>query len=310
MKGREEAVEAWSANAATLPPGRRRRGARRAPLVGRDPEMGALRHAFFMSTARHRAQVVLMLGEAGVGKSRIASELSNELQREQNARVIRAQCAPYGESNVWSPFANALRDALHIDHDGPLGNQRAEIAAKLNKVPRDGDDAEIQRMVDGILYFTDGFTKPGVDPGRARDDAIRSLATFLEVLANESPLVLVVSDLHWADDLVIGALERVLRRLRSLPFLLLATARTDFEARWTPPVGHHNSLVLHLDPLDPLATAELARALFGDELDDVLLGFFLERSGGNPFFMEELVALVCDNDGDASTATDRLMTRA
>lgn len=296
VKGREETVEAWSAIATTLPPGRRRRGARRAPLIGREPEMGTLRHAFFMSATRHRAQVVLMLGDAGVGKSRIASELSSELQIDQNALVLRAQCAPYGESNVWAPIASALRQALHIDHDGPLTAMRTEIAAKLRKVPNSAEDAEIERVTDGILFMTDGFMKAGVDRKRARDDAIRSVATFFEVVASKAPLVLVVSDIHWADDIVIDAIERILRRLRSLPFLLLATARPEFEQRWTPPAGHHNSLVLHLDPLDSIATAELATELFGEELDEDLLAFFLERSGGNPFFIEELVALACDVD--------------
>ena len=306
VKGREELVEAWSAIAATLPPGRRRRGARRAQLVGRDPEMGTLRHAFFMSATRNRAQVVLMLGDAGVGKSRIASELSAELKQDQNALVLRAQCAPYGESNAWAPIASALREALKIDHDGPLASMRSEIAAKLRTVPNNAEDTEIERVTDGILYMTDGLAKDGVDPKRARDDAIRSVATFLEVLATRGPLVLVVSDIHWADDVVIEALERVLRRLRSLPFLLLATARPEFEQRWTPPAGHHNSLVLHLDPLDAVATAELATELFGDELDEDLLAFFLERSGGNPFFIEELVTLVCDVDGNDETSHEQL----
>ena len=106
-----------------------------------------------------------------------------------------------------------------------------------------------------------------------------------------------LSDVHWADDLVLGALARFLRRLGTAPFLLLATARPDFEQRWAPPVGYHNVTVLHLDPLDSEATAELARELYGEAIDESMVAFFQERSGGNPFFVEELVALVCDTDG-------------
>ena len=299
VKGREELVVAWRAITATLPPGRKRR-ARRAPLVGRDPEMGTLAHAADLAIQRSRAQFVLILGDAGVGKSRVASELASVVQHDHAARIVRAQCAPYGESNVWAPVASALRDACGFDYDESVADRRADVIALLSTLPGIADDqAEVARVADGIVYMTDGVKRQGVDPGRARDDAIRSVATFFESLAIAAPLVILASDVHWADDIVLSALERILRRLRSLPFILVATARPDFETRWMPQAGHHNSLVLHLDPLDAFATAELARVLFGDELDDDILAFFQERSGGNPFFVEELVALVGDETGSA-----------
>ena len=299
MKGREELVVAWRAIAATLPPGRKRR-ARRAPLVGRDPEMGTLRHAADLAILRSRAQFVLLLGDAGVGKSRVASELASAVHRDHSARIVRAQCAPYGESNVWAPVASALRDACGFDYDESVSDRRADVIALLSTLPGIADDpAEVARVADGIVYMTDGIKRQSVDPGRARDDAIRSVATFFESLAIAAPLVILASDVHWADDIVLNALERILRRLRSLPYVLIATARPDFETRWMPQAGHHNSLVLHLDPLDAFATAQLARELFGDELDDETLAFFQERSGGNPFFLEELVALVGDETGGA-----------
>ena len=123
---------------------------------------------------------------------------------------------------------------------------------------------------------------------------MRSVASYLEGHARRRPVVLALSDLHWADDLVLDLIERLLERLRNLPFVLVGTARPGFEQRWALAGGHHNSLVMHIDPLDADATASLARELFGDTLTDDVLGFLLERSGGNPFFVEELVALVCE----------------
>ncbi len=297
LRGRGESVPAWSLSAVTRPPGRPRR-ARRAPLVGRDPEMGVLRHMFKVTLTRRRAQMLLILGDAGVGKTRIAHELAHEMSREHGARVVVGRCAPYGESNVWAPISEALRSLCGLDDDEALHGRREELRDAVQSVTGIAESSpELDRIVDGVMYMTHGLTKPGVDPGRARDDAIRAAMAMFEACANQHPLVLMLSDVHWADDLVLGALARFLRRLGTLPFLLLATARPDFELRWTPPVGYHNATVLHLDPLDSDATAELARELYGGTIDDSMLAFFQERSGGNPFFVEELVALVCDTDG-------------
>ncbi len=297
VKGRGETVQAWSLAEVTRPPGRPRH-ARRAALVGRDPEMGTLRHAYKVTTSRRRAHLVLMLGDAGVGKSRVAQELATEVGCEQGALVVQGRCAPYGESNVWAPIADALRELCGVDDDEALHDRRDELRAAVQGVAHIPDGSpELDRIVDGLLYMTHGVTKSGVDPGRARDDAIRSAMTMFEACAQHRPLVLMLSDVHWADDVVLAAIERFLRRLGTLPFLLLATARPDFEQRWTPPAGYHNATVLHLDPLDADATAALARELYGDHIDDSLVAFFQERSGGNPFFVEELVALVCDSDG-------------
>ncbi len=304
VKGREEQVDAWRAIVATAPPGQRRK-VRRAPLIGRDAEMGALTNTAEVAIQRSRAQLVLLLGDAGVGKSRIASELASSLSKGHGARVVRLQCAPYGEANVWAPIASALRDACGFEYDESVSERRAEVIALLATLPGIAhDSAEIDRIADGIIFITDGIKRAGVDPSRARDDAIRSVATFFEALATTAPLVVLASDIHWADELVLKAVVRVLRRLRSLPFILLATARPEFETAWIPPTGHHNTMVLHLDPLDAFATTELARELFGDHIDSDTLAFFQERSGGNPFFIEELVALVAETS-DGPSAADR-----
>ena len=84
----------------------------------------------------------------------------------------------------------------------------------------------------------------------------------------------------------------MLARLHDQPFVLVATTRPGLDERWTPAPGKHNELALHLDPLDRDSTAELVRALFCGEADDETVEFLLERSGGNPFFVEELVAFV------------------
>ena len=92
----------------------------------------------------------------------------------------------------------------------------------------------------------------------------------------------------------------MIARLQTMPFVVIATARPGLESRWTPDPGRHNSLVLRLDPLDELATAELVRELMCGDADDETVAFLLDRSGGNPFFVEELVAFVQDTTAATS----------
>jgi len=100
VRGREEVVDAWVATAALLQPGARRRRAR-GPLVGRERELGLADHALASSITHRRAQLIVLLGEAGVGKSRLAAELASLAAERHEALVLEGRCVPYGEANVW-----------------------------------------------------------------------------------------------------------------------------------------------------------------------------------------------------------------
>ena len=298
LPGREEPVDAYRALEALTLPGRRR-VRDRTPLIGRDAEMGALSHALALAVKRRRAQLVVLIGDAGVGKSRLAKEVADLATLEHGAQVLGGACVPYGDANPFGPIAEALRQACEID--GALGDDtdaharlRDVVARRLGLPP---DSTEADRVIEGLLHVMEGATRPGVDPGRARDDALRSTLAFLEALAAAAPLVLTLSDLHWATDEVLELCERIIARLQTMPFVVIATARPGLESRWTPEPGRHNSLALRLDPLDDLATAELVRELMCGDADEETVAFLLDRSGGNPFFVEELVAFVQDTHG-------------
>ncbi len=292
LRGREEPVETYRAIDAPAPPGRRR-AREQAPFLGRDSEVATLEQVVAMAIRRQRAQLVLLSGDAGVGKSRLASELGQRAARDFGAEVLTGQCVPYGDANVFVAVAEALRRACDCDGFEADTDIRARVAERVRAaLDLVSDTAESDRMVEGLLYLMDGLTRPGVDPTRARDDALRSTIAFFEALASRGPLVLTLSDLHWASDEALELCNRILARLHDQPFVLVATARPGLDDRWTPAPGRHNELALHLDPLDRDSTAELVRALFCGEADDKTVEFLLERSGGNPFFVEELVAFV------------------
>jgi class 3 adenylate cyclase/tetratricopeptide (TPR) repeat protein len=294
LRGREAPVDAYRAIEAPEPPGRRR-VREQAPLIGRDAEVATLEQVVAMAARRRRAQLVLLSGEAGVGKSRLASELGLRARRDFDAEVLTGQCVPYGDANAFVAVAEAVRRACESDDadaetETDLRARVVDRVTKALKLPPDA--AETERMVEGLLYLMDGVTRPGVDPTRARDDALRSTIAFFEALASTGPLVLTLSDLHWASDEALDLCNRMLARLHDQPFVLVVTTRPGLEERWTPAPGKHNELALHLDPLDRESTADLVRALFCGEADGDTVDFLLERSGGNPFFVEELVAFV------------------
>jgi class 3 adenylate cyclase/tetratricopeptide (TPR) repeat protein len=293
-KGREEAVPAWVAVEAVAPPGHRPRRVR-TPLVGREPELGLLRHALAIATERRRAQLVVLSGDAGTGKTRLAEELASLARNERHAFVLEGRCVPYGESNVWWPLAEALRRSCGIEPcDSPAvaeGKGRTLVETMVGAAP----GYDVDRIMQGISYLMDHGKLADVEPARARDEALRSVHLCLDLITAERPLVFVISELHWADDLLLEFLDRLLDRVQHLPILLVATARPELAERWQPPVGRHNQIVLHLDPLDAASTGDLLAELLSEVPSPELRDALVERSGGNPLYLEELVALLDDD---------------
>jgi class 3 adenylate cyclase/predicted ATPase len=292
-KGREELVPAWEAIDAVLPPGYRPERNRTA-LIGRDSELGLLRHAIETSVRNERASLLLVLGEAGVGKSRLAEELSSVAKCEHDALVLEGRCVPYGEANVWWPVADALRYGCGIRSSDPAEHALAlaDEAVRGALGPSAGA-AERDRVLQGLLFLM-GYESElrRLDATRAREEATSAVVTFAERYSLQRPVVVVLSDLHWADDVVLELVDTLLERLCPRRFVVLATARRAIEERWRPAHGRHNQVTLTLDALSTEAATELLRELAGVDLDEALAKELLERSGGNPFFLEELVTLL------------------
>ncbi|HEY7070703.1 MAG TPA: adenylate/guanylate cyclase domain-containing protein [Acidimicrobiales bacterium] len=292
-KGREAPVEAWVAEGARLPPGHRS-DRRRAPLIGRDDEVALLSHALNMAFDRSRPALLLALGDAGLGKSRLAEDVADQARECHGALVLPGRCVPYGEANVWWPVASAIQAACGVergdDQDVVTGKVRAAVTEAL-----DGTDggAAVDRVVEGLRHLL-GYEVPrGVDAARVREEATGSLLAFTAAVARRRPVVMVLSDLHWADEAVLDVVGGLLQSTTRLPFVVLATARPALAERWSPPEGGHHSVVVHLDPLGRDAATQLLRSLTGDRwdgLDDGVAGELLDRAGGNPFFLEELVS--------------------
>ena len=290
-RGREAPVDAWAASCALLPPGQR--PARiQAPLVGRSRELGLIEAAVAASLGHSRALLGVVVGDTGVGKTRLLSEAAGRLAAGRDVVVLEGRCVPYGEANVWWPLAEALHGEVELDPGADLDAVHdavwVRVAASLGDAT---PECELDRVTDGLMTLMGHDISPGRDPSRAREAAIEAFVAFVEGHARRRPVILALSDVHWADAEVLGLIKTLLERLARCPLIVLATARQAVREHWSPPPGRHDTLVVNLDPLDDAAAGELLDALGGHVPAD-LRDDLLARGGGNPFFIEELVALV------------------
>ena len=306
VRGREAPVKAFEPVAVLSPPGIRPWIAR-VPMVGRSAEMALLRAAADTSIGQQRAQFVLLAGDAGVGKSRVASEFATSLAETHGARVFAGRCVPYGESNTWWPLAEILRDGCGVVEDEPVEMARSKVmewAQRLLDPAVDGGDPD--RVVNGILHVM-GFDSPlrGLDPARSRAEATDAMVAFMVASVRQGPIVIRLADLHWADESVLSIIDDLLGRVARQPYVFVATARRSLMRRWSPRFGRFNSMIVNLDPLGADRAAQLLdEMLVGREMSDEMRNEVLDRAGGNPLFLGELVRFVEKSGVDSSELLD------
>ncbi|MEZ5382700.1 MAG: adenylate/guanylate cyclase domain-containing protein [Microthrixaceae bacterium] len=306
VRGRDEPVEAFRALEPKARPGARP-WSPRMPLVGRNTELSLLGDAVSASIERSRALVLLLSGDAGVGKSRLADELAERANQVNGARTFTGRFIPYGEANQWSAIAEVLRQGLGLGEEAPEDEARSTTAASVERLldpVLDGNDVE--GVTNGLLHLM-GYASPlrGTDPGRARVEATRALVSYMLASVRLGPIVVRLTDLHWADDSVLALIDEFAARMAAQPLVVLATARRSLMRRWSPQAGRHDMLVMNLDPLEGDDAEMLLWQLSRDrDLSPEVTAEVLERSGGNPLFMEELVRFLARSEETPAETTD------
>lgn len=294
-RGREAPVRAWVAHEALTAPGRRPRRSE-SPLVGRDAEVELLCSAFRTGINYRRPHLALLVGEAGMGKSRLAEHVVQSVALDEQALVLVGRSRPYGEANVWWPIADALRGFCNIGPTVDATDATARCLDAVGQALGTVETADVARTTDALLYLM-GYEGrlADVEPARAKAEINTAVRTFLEGLANQHPVLLVISDVQWADEIVLDLVDHLLERLHRIPLVVLLTARPELESRWRPTSGRHNLVVLNLDPLDETSARQMLSSLLGRDTDAGVRDALIERSGGNPLFLEELVAILAES---------------
>jgi DNA-binding SARP family transcriptional activator len=252
-----------------------------APFVGRRRELDLLWATYARAAAEGRPQLATVLGDAGVGKSRLVRELWERLGRDAPPPVRRTgRCAAYGRGTAYLPLADVLRGQLGLRDSDPADAVRARLGDR------------------DVLALTLGIDAAGeLSPLIARDALHREWVGFLAEIAGDSPLALLVEDIHWAQDGLLDLLERVLDEVDA-PLTLVVTARPELTERRPSWGRRSNAQTAWLEPLAPADAAALLDSLAGDIAAD-LRATLLERAEGNPFFLEELLAGLGERTPDA-----------
>ena len=282
-KGKSEPVEAWRAMHPTARVGTEERD--RTPFVGRDLELSMLTQLFERSRFRPATEFVTIIAEPGLGKSRLVRELARHVDQLPEFVTWReGRCLPYGDGiSFWALGEIVKAQAGILETD-----DQATVSAKLDQTITDPDEQTRTWIKDRLspLVGLETTTEPP-----QREEAFTAWRRFLEQIAGTGPTVLVIEDLHWADEAFVAFLEHLAERTAGLPLLVVVTARPEVEERhpsWPP---GRRSTVLSLSPLtdedlETLITQSLPEA------DAELIRIVLERAGGSPLYAEQLAAML------------------
>ena len=266
------------------------------PLVGRELEKPLLIGTFERAAQQRSCQLVTVVGEPGVGKSRLCMELFGYLEHRPGlVRWRQGRCLPYGEGiSLWALGEIVKAECGILETDTPEA-----AAAKLERaVPGDEPDRA------WLLARLGPLVGAGGEPA-AQEESFAAWRRFLEGLAADGPAVVVFEDLHWADPALLLFLEHLADWAEGVPLLVLCTARPELHDQHpTWAAGLRNSTTINLPPLTDTETAALVsalleRAVLPAETQQQLL----ERAGGNPLYAEEFVRLLTDRD-DLGGRTD------
>ena len=253
-------------------------------FVGRETELAALVQALERAGAGH-GQVVAVVGEAGVGKSRLVYEFVHA-HHLQGWRVLESASVSYGKATPYFPVIDLLQRYTHVEERDDVRTIRAKVTGQVLTL-----DETLQETIPALLSLLDALPEDSpfrtLDPPQRRQ---RTLDALKRVLLRESqvqPLLLVFEDLHWIDTETQALLESLVESLPTVRLLLLVNYRPEYQHGWGSKTYYTQ---LRLDPLPPASADELLQVLLGDDPSLApLKRLLIARTEGNPFFLEESV---------------------
>jgi class 3 adenylate cyclase/tetratricopeptide (TPR) repeat protein len=255
-----------------------------SPIVGRAGELSLLQQAFELSAREGACYLFTVLGSAGVGKSRLSEEAIAGLG--EWPIVLGARCLPYGEGITYWPVREVVWQACHIPVDADTKVAREAIADHLRGVEH------AERITEGVAQLI-GLAGASGTP----EETFWGIRRFIEVTAQERPVVIVFDDVHWGEPGFLDLIE-YLSDFTSGPIFLLCMARLELlDVRPAWGAGRQNTMTITLSPLSDEESRLLVQNLLGvEQLDDRTRSHIAEGAEGNPFFLEEIVRMLIDQE--------------
>lgn len=286
VKGLVEAVEIYEVTGGGSARTRLQAAAGRGltRFVGRDVELEQLRRAQQLAGQGH-GQIVAIVGQAGVGKSRLMHEFIHSNQTS-GWLVLQSNSTSYGHATPYLPIIELLRDYFKIDAQEDKQAIREKVPGKILTLNPSLQDA-ILPMLDLLDALDDNHPFRSLDPQQHRQCTYQAITRLLLSENRVQPLVAIFEDLHWYDSLTLGLLKELVVRAQDSRLLLVVSYRPEYRDEWR---NRPNYRQLHLDPLASENLAALLQALLGSNPNlQVLKNFLVQRASGNPFFVEEIV---------------------
>ena len=322
LKGKNEPVRAAQLLDAIAEP--RGWGSRlQTPMVGRDADLKTMLGILDDVLTTQSPRMVTVVGPAGVGKSRLTNEFSQlALPREPAVRLLRGRCLSAGQTGTFWALGEILRAVCGIALEDSLDIASGKLTTALGELLASvaGNEADVEPTI-FALATSAGIVLPDnplatFAPQAVADELARAWPLFASAVAGGGPTFLVIEDVHWAGEAMVEMLQRIVSR-SSGPLMVIATARPEFVERHPHfGSGSHEFATMTLTPLSDSRTDELIdRLLSGAALDPKVRASIVDKAGGNPFFVEELIqrlvdegALVHDRDGWKTTPAAQLIS--
>ncbi len=332
LRGKQELVPAWAVQGrreTSAPYAQHPRGIEglESPLVGRALELTLMHATYARVQAEQRPHLITLLGVPGIGKSRLMREFiqreeetaksASNIQRLVMPRVLQGRCPPYGEGITYWPLIEILRSLLRAQE----GEGRDALEKRLIEVVYDTlaaakSSEDPAQVASALIRSTGGGLSNNLSPqipgdrpdiqrsahsksteqGGPQVALMRAWRIFLEAIAGQGPLILVIDDLQWADEALLDLLEYLTDRITHAPILFLCPARPDFfEHRRDWGGGRRNFTTIVLEVLTSDETRDLITGLLDSEdIPEVFYHSIQRRAEGNPFFVEEIVRMLID----------------
>jgi class 3 adenylate cyclase/tetratricopeptide (TPR) repeat protein len=253
-------------------------------FVGRQMEIEALQQALARAETGH-GHIVAMVGEAGVGKSRLVYEFVHS-HRLTGWRVLESASVSYGKATPYFPVLDLLKRYVHVEESDDLRTIRAKVTGQVLTL-----DEALQEIIPALLSLLDVLPDESpflkLEPPQRRQRILEALKRLLLRESQVQPLLLVFEDLHWIDAETQALLDTLVESLPTARLLLLVNYRPEYQHAWGSKTSYTQ---LRLDPLPPASADALLQALVGDDPSLApLTRLLIARTEGNPFFLEESV---------------------